>query len=1255
MAALLQSTSPTKQGYSTFGDAAASKPAFRSAPVSKASLISRLLFHYAYPMMQVGNERQLNNEDLWDLEGENKTAVAFEKYNKQFIKHNGSVAKATITTYGIPFFLCGVAALFSTAVGVFAPAVLHHVIEAFSKPTIDMQDLFMWLAAFFATRILNAVVAAQMSFHLELIALRVTVSLKTLIFQKAMRRSIMSKNEKSVDISNLYTSDVSNILWAAFQINNLWILPLQIGVVVYMLYWVIDLAAFAGLAVIGLSMIASFVIIKFSGDAFDDIMAHKDERMKAIKEVFGAIQIVKLNAWEIKFADKIRKLRNIELGAIARYMYLGALSIFVLWASPLFVSTTSFAVYSLVLQQPLTAAKVFTAISLFNAIRDPLRDLPSVIQTCIQAKISFERVAEFLAIEEFDPTNVDRDGSKYPEDVVIQVKNGSFGWTKDNALLKDVNMTVKKGDLVVVHGTVGGGKSSLVSALLGEMEKLSGSVFVRGRTAYYSQQAWIQNMTIRENILFGLPFDQHKYQKVVEACGLVPDFEQMPGGDATEIGQKGVNLSGGQKARVALARACYSDADLFFFDSPLAAVDAVVQSEIFAKCICGLLEDKTIVLVTHAPDIIASEAANFKIGVEGGLLTCSRKDITQPRSTYAPKLSPRKVKAAKSAEEQEKEKEVGRLVDEEEREEGRVSKEVFMRYFNALGGIKVCVLLVVVQTLWQVCQIGSDFWLSHWTGAKGVAPADIQAEASYNMTIYALLGAGAALMVGARSTTVAFVGLRASRHLFDSMTRSLLGAPLRFFDANPIGRIVNRYSEDMSSVDFMLPFAYGGFLATLFFTVCQLATAVYMVNFLGIFIIPLVYLYVKIGNFYLAPSREVSRLWKVSSSPVLSHITQSEEGVAIIRAFGPDFVERAIDENFARIDVNNMVWFAETVTGQWFQVRMQLLGCGVVIVVVSALVYLHDMLSPGLIGLAFTYALSVDGGLASLVRVWSWVEISMVSPERILEYAAIPAEGSDNVLVIEPAKQWPTKGTITFDNVVFSYKPEAAPVLKGLSFEIKNNEKIGIVGRTGAGKSSLTMALFRINDLSSGRITIDGVDIATTPLQSLRSRLSIIPQAPVLFRGTLRAYMDPFDEFEDAQIWSAFDKVELKDMVSGLENQLSYELSENGENFSVGERQMLCMARALLNQSRVVIMDEATASIDHATEKKLQNMIERDFQDATVLTIAHRLATVLDSDRIMVLSDGKVIEFDTPKNLVKNTNGTFYQLAKEGGYLDRLL
>ncbi|KAL4124328.1 hypothetical protein PRIC2_010165 [Phytophthora ramorum] len=1027
---MLLQNSPSAREYATFLKVPSASP--KALRRQSASLLSRLFLSYADEMMATGNARQLDQDDLLELDDDSRSAVAYAHFRRHYDQQGQSIVRTIVHGYGWTFLLCGLAWAFTTACLLFAPVVLHHVIDTFAAPEMDMASLGVWLAAFFASRLANALVTPHVDFQVQLMMFRMAVSLRALLFEKTMWRSIQSRSDdKAVDIANIYTSDIQRIIQCANQINALWILPIQIGVVVYMLYNVLGLAAFAGLVVIALSMLVAFFFTKKTNGSYKDLMNHKDERMKRVKEVFGAIQIVKFNAWEGKFEQKLLAVRELELSALSRFVYAMCGTIFVMWASPLFVSTVSFAVYTLVMDQVLTAAKVFTAIALFNSLRDPLRDFPSVIQQCLQSKISLDRMSNYLALHEVDPSNVSRDDQSVPTNVAALIEQGTFTWNADaSPVLSDANLTVKKGDFVVVHGSVGSGKSSLCSALLGELEKIDGKVFVSGKVAYYSQQPWIQNMTK------GNTFDASRTQ--------------------------------------------------------------------------------------------------------------------------------------------------------------------------------------------------------------------------YNMTVYALLGGGSALMVLARAVTVATAGLRASRDLFVRLTHGLLHAPLRFFDANPIGRIVNRFGGDITYVEIDIPFDIGSLLVSVFFTFCQLATAIYIVQILIVFIIPLGYLYIKFAKFYIMPSREISRLLKVASSPVLSHISQSEEGVTTIRAFGSDCVDQAIAENFWRNDVNARAWFCDFVVLTWFQLRMELIGCGVVMAVVSCLVYLHDFLSPGLVGVAFTYALSIDSRLARIVRIWSWLEIEMVSPERIMTYASIPPEGSQRPLVIQPDASWPRSSTLQFQDVVFNYKQGGEPVLKGLSFNIHNNEKIGIVGRTGAGKSSLTMALFRINELVSGRILIDGVDIATMPLRTLRSSLSIIPQSPVLFKGTLRAYMDPFDEFTDAEIWSALEKVDMKAQVSALEGQLTYELSENGENFSVGERQMLCMARALLTRSRIVVMDEATASIDHATEKKLQRMINEDFRDATVLTIAHRLGTVLDSDRIMVLNAGRVVEFDSPRELVKDGSGVFYELAKEGGYLDQL-
>ncbi|KAF1333303.1 Atp-binding protein, partial [Globisporangium splendens] len=1242
-----------------------------SSSYARASWWSKLFFSYANPVMEVGNARQLNHDDLWELDGESKTTVAFETFKAQYARHDKSVERALLATYGWDFFVCGLGWLVIAACSVFAPVVLRHVIDAFSAPEMNTDDLVVWLGAFFVSRLVNTFLSAHLNFRLQNVLIRLTVSLKCLLFEKAMKRSVNSKSvPDAVDISNLFTADMDNIVWSGTQLNAVWIMPIQIVAILYLLYLVLDLAVLAGVGVIVVTLVLNLVVSKGFINAYEEVAGVKDSRMKSVKEVFGAIQTVKLYAWEAKFLEKIRSWRAKEMKLIARYMYIVQFAMFLFFMTPMCVSVASFAVYALAMKKTLTASKVFTSMVLFGSIRSPLSNLPEAIQTLVQARISLRRIETFLSMEEVGSSCVSHDAREYPDDVVVCMKQTSISWSSSTTSdskpshsfpgLSNISLEFKRGDFVVIHGAVGTGKSSLCSALLGEVSITSGSIFVRGNSiAYYSQQPWVQNMTLRDNILFGQTFHAEKYARVLDACGLLPDLQEYPVGDQTEIGQKGVNLSGGQKARLCLARACYSDADIYILDSPLAAVDAVVQNEIFNKCLCGILAMKTIVLVTHNPEIITSEAVDVKVLVADGSVTFtrlhrnerdrSRDDLKNRISSTACDAGAQGAKRSDNGQTN-----PGKLIEVEERAEGRVSKGIFTLYFKALGGVPHMMVLILILVTAQGFQVASDFWLSLWTG-KMNHEADQQASVQTNFEIYGALGLSTAVFVLLRSLMIAYVGLRASRFLFDVMTMSLLQAPLRFFDANPIGRIINRYSDDISSIDIELSFNLGCVLVAIITTTFQLATAIYVIQYVGLLLVPLAVVYVWTGHIYLMPSREIARLLKVAASPVLSHVSQSEEGVLVLRAFGPRFVQRAIAENFKRIDDNNRVWYADALVNQWFGIRIQLVGCGIVILIVSAVVWLKDVLSPGLVGLAFMYAVSNDEELVYLVRVWARLELSMVSPERILEYASIEPESHDKIVTFEPSEtNWPQHGSITFENVVFSYKPGGAPVLKGVSFEIRENEKIGIVGRTGAGKSSLTMALFRINELVAGRILIDGVDISRMNLQTLRSRLSIIPQAPVLFKGSMRAYMDPFGGYDDAAIWTAFEKVGMKDMISSLDNKLDHELSENGENFSVGERQMLCLARALLRRSRVVVMDEATASIDHGTEKKLQEMIAHEFANATVVTIAHRLATVLESDRVLVLENGSVVEFDAPRSLVRN-GGVFHELAKEGGYLKQLL
>lgn len=1170
------------------------------------------------------------------------------------------------------------------------------------KEGAAVQQIWKWLAVLFASRVLKSVLFAHFFFQGQIILMKFTSAMKGFIYRKAFRLNAKSKAEKSTsDIVNMYTTDINNVISAASNVHFLFVLPLLIISALYMLHGVVGNSMYAGLAMIFVVLIINKFVAQFQSKQFDAIMEAKDARMKVVNEIFGAILIVKLNAWEQRFREKLGEARCVEVDAIWKFMRLAAVYIFILWGAPVFVTIITFTVYATWMNQPLTAEVVFTAMALFRLLQEPLRSIPNYVMGLVQARTSIIRLIEFCSLPERDPDAImcaehPKAIQKYlPANISIAMENATLSWenTDDTKnIFENVNLKVKQGDLVVIHGVVGSGKSSFCAALLGDMVKKSGTVFVGGSVAYCPQQAWIQHMTVRENILFGEAYDEAKYNKVIDACSLRTDIESFSAGDKTEIGEKGLNVSGGQKARISLARACYSNADIYILDSPLSAVDAIVQNEIFTQCLLGLLRHKTRVLVTHNPDIIESKHIDRTVELGKGQFSNIAKTSVPPVDIF--KMSPligSRQKAQVVVEtlvNQKEEQETstiapameatdeglvpmnrrvssfvkaqggdsfhdgfGKLVDEEGREEGRVSAHVVKAYFKALGGFKVLVFVLIVQGLWQVLQIGSDLWLNYWTAESD---EEQKANLKYNLTMYAVLALSGSFMVLARTLTISWNGRQAAVRMFNGMTDSLLKSPMSFFDANPLGRQLNRYGDDVSNIDFRLPFLLGSMSANLYSTGATLLTSAIVTKYLGLLMLPLLYVYVAMGNYYLATAREMQRLQKVTTSPVLSHISESVDGSSVVRAFGTSQVGRFMIINNVRIDHNNRNQFASFAVVEWFAMRMQLLGGVVLLVTTFSLSLMRNSLAPGLIGMAFNYALQVDQGLESMVQLWSLLETSMLSPERIAEYIDLPSEAPHIVAATEPTPSWPSKGAVEFRNVSFRYKVGGDLILKDLSFSLKPSEKCGIVGRSGAGKSSLTVALFRINEVCAGQIFIDGIDTSKLGLYTLRSRLSIITQAPVLFKGTLRKYLDPFNAYADDQLWHALRKVNLFDNISALDGKLDAPLEENGSNFSVGERQLLCMSRALLSNSRIVVMDEATAAIDQATDALLQKVIRTEFKNSTVITIAHRLDTVLDSDRIMVLDAGKIVQFDSPETLIAKGSGHFYDLANEGGYLDRM-
>ncbi|RLN06309.1 hypothetical protein BBI17_008725 [Phytophthora kernoviae] len=1026
------------------------------------------------------------------------------------------------------------------------PMALNRVVSALSEDDAGLEaTAAKWVVLVFFAQVMQALADCYTGLQSEVMAIQGVSLFKSLLYRKMMRLSARSRKEKSTgELTNMFTADCDALVCTSVVLHQTWLIPVQILVVSYLLVGVLGVAAFAGIAVIVFMLRLNHYVSGRMHTLQHQTRHAKDKRMKKVAEAFKAVSIVKLNAWEGPVTTRIDAAREIELGFMLQWRIMTSVSIVLLWGMPVFISIAAFGTYAGILHRELSPAIVFTSLALFQLIQAPLRTITTIASMLSQSKVALDRISSFLDMPELDQNSVvsneDPSGYNYAaKNVIVAVKDGEFAWGDEDNLpiLKNVNLEVKVGDFLVVHGIVGCGKSSLCSVLLGEMEKRKGMVYVGGTVAYCSQQAWIQNMTVRDNILFGRPMDQNKYEKVLDACALTADLKLLPARDNTEIGERGVNLSGGQKTRIALARACYSNASIYILDSPLSAVDAIVQNEIFHKCFLGLLRNKTIILITHNPEIIASSQITSAVTIDdAGTLVESYRADSQPETVI-----------------------------------------------------------------------------------------------------------------------VTYCGLRAAKSLFERMTNSLLHAPMRFFDVNPIGRVLTRYGGDVVAVDVQIPFTFGTLVANIFSVGCTLITAAFVIRWKGFLLLPVVAVYGAISRFYISPARELQRLLKTTQAPILNHISESVDGAPVVRAFGSHQIQRFFQTTDAKLDENHKVWYAQLYVSQWFSLRIQFVGSLLVLVVTSSLVWLHRQINVAIIGLIFAYALKIAANLEGIVRVLTRVETIMISPERMQEYIDIEQEAPYRIAMTDPPAQleWPYSGSIVFDKVSFRYKQGGKLVLNNLSFVVEGGQKIGIVGRTGAGKSSITMALFRINELTSGSISIDGVDVGKIGLKTLRENLSIIPQMPVLFKGSLREYLDPFGDLEDQQLWESIRQVGLDTRISDEELKLLMIIEENGENFSVGERQMLCMARALLRHSRIVIFDEATAAIDYETDQKLQRVIRTAFANYTVVTIAHRLDTILDSDRILVLDGGRLVEFATPTELVSNGRGHFFELMREGGYLDK--
>ncbi|XP_015144307.2 ATP-binding cassette sub-family C member 2 isoform X1 [Gallus gallus] len=1190
-----------------------------------------------------------------------------------------------------------------------SPQLLKLLITFVSDAEAFAWQGYLYSILLFLTAMLQSLCLQQYFNLCFQLGTNVRASLIAAIYKKALTMSSATRKESTVgETVNLMSADAQRFMDMANFVHQLWSSPLQIILSIVFLWGELGPSVLAGLAVMVLLIPINGFLVNKSKHIQVRNMKNKDERMKIMGEVLNGIKILKLFAWEPSFEKRINEIRACELKDLLKFSYLQSVSIFVFTCAPFLVSLASFAVYVLVDENNvLDAQKAFTSISLFNVLRFPMAMLPLVLSSMVQTNVSKERLERYLGGEDLDTSAIHHDSIPGS---AVRFTEATFTWEQDgNAVIRDVTLDIKPGSLVAVVGAVGSGKSSLISAMLGEMENIKGHINIQGSLAYVPQQAWIQNATLKDNILFGSELDEARYQKVIKACALLPDLELLPAGDQTEIGEKGINLSGGQKQRVSLARAVYNDADIYILDDPLSAVDAHVGKHLFEHVLGpkGLLQKKTRILVTHSISFLpqvdnivvlvagavsehgsystllanrgafaqflnsygsqeegAAEETTAAAGLDGieeqgdesmepcveegpdDVVTMTlKREASIHRKEFTRSISTQSTTSVKAQEEPNKIK-GQRLIEKEAVETGKVKFSMYLRYLRAVGlGFSFCVAMSYVGE--YAAYVGTNLWLSAWTDdaeryRNETYPVQ---QRDLRIGVFGALGVSQALFLFLATILSSHGAMRASRIVHEQLLSNILRVPMSFFDTTPTGRIVNRFAKDIFTVDETIPMSFRSWLNCFMGIISTLLMIALATPFFTVVIVPLGIFYYFVLRFYISTSRQLRRLDSVTRSPIYSHFGETVSGLSVIRAYGHQ--QRFLQQNERTMDINQKSVYSWIVSNRWLAIRLEFVGSLVVFFSALLAVISRNSLEGGIVGLSVSSALNVTQTLNWLVRVSSELETNIVAVERVHEYTKVKRE-APWVTDKRPPHSWPSKGEIQFVDYKVRYRPELELVLQGITCSIGSTEKVGVVGRTGAGKSSLTNCLFRVLEAAGGKIIIDGLDIATIGLHDLRQNLTIIPQDPVLFTGTLRMNLDPFDQYTDEEVWKALELAHLKAYVQELPERLQHVVSEGGENLSVGQRQLVCLARALLRKAKILILDEATAAVDLETDHLIQTTIRSAFADCTVLTIAHRLHTIMDSNRVMVMHAGKIVEFDSPEKLLQKQS-VFSAMAKDAG------
>ncbi|RVE57953.1 hypothetical protein OJAV_G00204270 [Oryzias javanicus] len=1236
-------------------------------PSASANLLSKIFFCWLSPLFRTGYRRKLEEEDMFKVLPEDASSRLGEELQRYWTQevHQAKkdlrppkFSKALIHCYWRSYSLIGLYIFLEEVIKVIQPVLLGKLIEYFescdSARPVPVYDAYSYAAGISLSTFSLALLHHLYFYQVQRAGMKIRVAVCHMIYRKALclNSSALAKTTTG-QIVNLLSNDVNKFDEVTLYLHFLWVGPLQAIFVIVLLLYAIGPSCLAGMGVLFILM----PIQTTFGHLFSSLRAKTavltDERIRTMNEVVSGIRVIKMYGWEKPFGQMVDEIRRMEISKIMQSSYLRGLNMASFFVASKIVIFFTICVYVLT-GNKLSASRVFMAVSLYGAVRLTITlFFPFAIEKVSETLISIQRIQNFLLLHEVAPQHLGL--SVAEKGCVVTAQDLICYWDKnlEAPTLQNMCFTVRPEQLLAVIGPVGSGKSSLLSAILGELCHESGVIKVKGELTYTSQQPWILPGTIRSNILFGKELDPKKYDRVLRACALKRDIELLPGGDLAMVGDRGTNLSGGQKARVGLARAVYQDADIYLLDDPLSAVDAEVGRHLFEECICGLLRKKPRILVTHqlqylkvADQIVVLKEGQMvargtyrELQLSGvdftSLLKHDQEDERQDAAPFTclPRvLSDRSSMSSLSSSQYSliEGTDALSLVVHPKEEESR------------LEGNVACVTFVL-----------QDYWLAFWASEQkhisetehlnGSLPR--QLDLDLYLGVYAGLTATSVVLGFLRTLVFFNVLVSSAQNLHNGMFNAIIRTSVRFFDTNPIGRILNRFSKDIGYLDSLLPWTFVDFTQVFLQVIGVIAVAAIIIPWILIPIVPLLGVFLFLRHYFLQTSRDIKRLESTTRSPVFSHLSSSLQGLSTIRAF-------RVQEKFLQMfdeyqDLHSEAWFLFLTTSRWFAVRLDGICSVFVTITAFGCLYLKEDLEPGAVGLALSYAVTLTGMFQWGVRQSAEIENMMTSVERVVEYAELESEAPWET-DFQPPDDWPQTGTISFDRVNFSYGAGEPLVLKDLSVTFASREKVGIVGRTGAGKSSLVSALFRLAE-PEGRINIDGFLISEIGLHPLRQKMSIIPQDPVLFTGTMRKNLDPFRQHTDEDLWNALQEVQMKAVVEDLPNKLEAVLTESGSNFSVGQRQLVCLARAILRKNRILILDEATANVDPRTDSLIQQTIRDKFQDCTVLTIAHRLNTIIDCDKILVLDAGRMQEYDEPYVLLQNHDGLFYQMVQQTG------